>query len=54
MSENNLIRNLTQTEFSVAEISNKIKLLLSNGLSIVKIKTYKKNSMYQTRNKYVN
>lgn len=38
MLENNLTDNLTQTEFSVSEISGKIKWLLENELGIVKIK----------------
>lgn len=38
MLEDNLTNNLTQTEFSVSEISGKIKWLLENKLGIVKIK----------------
>lgn len=38
MLEDNLTNNLTQTEFSVSEISGKIKWLLENKLGIVKIR----------------
>ena len=38
MSEDNLTNNLTQTDFSVSEISSKIKWLLENDLGVVKIK----------------
>ncbi|CAN0577409.1 unnamed protein product, partial [Ectocarpus sp. 12 AP-2014] len=38
MLEDNLTDNLTQIEFSVSEISGKIKWLLENELGIVKIK----------------
>ena len=37
MLEDNLTNNLTQTEFSVSEISGKIKWLLENKLGIVKM-----------------
>ena len=38
MLEDNLTNNLIQTEFSVSEISGKIKWLLENKLGVVKIK----------------
>jgi exodeoxyribonuclease VII large subunit len=38
MLEDNLTNNLGQTEFSVSEISSKIKWLLENKLGVVKIK----------------